>query len=220
MSSIMQSPEQLARSFADSHVERVEIPELVPPEQDPIEPHDYGPPAAFARESNYVSDESLLLWLAEKTEGKYGELRDAMDTSRRRSKLMEDLGHIKSMVDRGASNEEIAHELANLLEAYRGTELEHELYAFAAPLVNEDLALQTTSEIIASFFAGGLNPMTDEELAEVFQNKIDALGRDDQLALVTIQSLTADIREAQQLASNLMSSTNQAANAIIGNIAR
>jgi hypothetical protein len=219
--SIMPDFDQLGRAFAaETHTERAEMPELAPPEPGIIEPHDYGPPKTVVRESNYISDESLLLWLAEKTEGKYGELRDAMDMSRTRSKLMEDLGHIKSMADRGASNEEIANELASLLEAYRGTELEQELYEFAAPLVNEDLAPQTIDEAIVSIFGGGLGQMTDEELAAVFQNKIDALGRDDQLALVTIQSLTADIREAQQLASNLMSSSNQASNAIIGNIAR
>jgi hypothetical protein len=219
MSSIMQSPEQLAQSFADSHVERVEVPELVPPEEEPIGPHAYGPPATVAPESNYVSDESLLLWLAEKTDGQYGELRDAMDTSRRRSKLIEDLGHVKTMADRGASNEEIALELAALFEAYRGTEFEQELYEFAAPLVNDELA-KNLGESTSALLTGGMKPLSNEQLSEVLQNKMDALGRDDQLALVTIQSLTADIREAQQLASNLMSSSSQASNAIIGNIAR
>jgi hypothetical protein len=215
----MQSPEQLAQSFADSHVERVEVPELVPPEEEPIGPHAYGPPPTSAPESNYVSDESLLLWLAEKTDGKYGELRDAMDMSRRRSKLIEDLGHVKTMADRGASNEEIALELAALLDAYRGTEFEQELYEFAAPLVNDDLT-QSLAESTSALLTDGMKPLSNEQISEVLQNKMDALGRDDQLALVTIQSLTADIREAQQLASNLMSSSSQASNAIIGNIAR
>ena len=220
MSSITQSPEQIMQSLADSHVERVEIPELVPPEEEPIGPHAYGPPPTVAPESNYVSDESLLLWLAEKTDGQYGELRDAMDTSRRRSKLIEDLGHVKVMADRGASNEEIALELAALVDAYRGTEFEQELYEFAAPLVNDPLALETPMEVLNALATGGMKALSNEHISQALENKIDALGRDDQLALVTIQSLTADIREAQQLASNLMSSSSQASNAIIGNIAR
>jgi hypothetical protein len=220
MSFFMHTPEQLMKSFADSHVERAEIPELVPPEQDPIEAQAYGPPPTIARETNYLSDEALLLWLAEKTDGKYGELRDAMDTSRRRSKLIEDLSHVKNMIDRGATNEEVALELTSLLEAYRGTEFEQELYEFAAPLVNDQLATLTWAEFMAALDTYGFEHFDKDHLAEAFQSKIDALGRDDQLALITIQSLTADIREAQQLASNLMSSSSQAANAIIGNIAR
>jgi hypothetical protein len=104
MSSIVQTPEQLVKSFDDSHVERAEIPESVPAETEPMEPRDYGPPAAGARESNYVSDEALLLWLAEKTDGKHGELRDALDMSERRSKLIEDLSTIKNLADRGATH--------------------------------------------------------------------------------------------------------------------
>jgi hypothetical protein len=220
MSSIVHTPEELASSFANSHVERADVAELVPPEAGPIESHAYGPPATVTRESNYISDESLMLWLAEKTDGKYGELRDAMDTSRRRSKLIEDLGHIKTMVDRGASDEEVATELSALMEAYRGTEFELELHEFAAPLVNERLAPEAFEDTINALKAVGIAHFDREDVAAEFQGKIDALTRDDQLALIQIQSLTADIREAQQLASNLMSSSSQAANAIIGNIGR
>jgi hypothetical protein len=212
MDSIVQPPQELMRSIAETDVERVEIPELVPPEAEPGESRNYGPPATIARESNYISDESLLLWLAEKTGDKYGELHDAMDVSRRRSKLIEDLSHIKTMADRGATQEEVAAELTKLLEAYRGTEFEQELYEFAAPLIAGAMP-ERLQEAIESFA-----DVSNEHLSQALQSKIDALGRDDQLALIQIQSLTADIREAQQLASNLMSSSSQAANAIIGNI--
>lgn len=214
MSDIFPTPEQLLKSFDDSHVERAEMPALAPPDPAPLEAQNYGPPALVAPESNYMSDEAMLLWLAEKTDGKYGELRDAMDTSRRRSKLIEDLAYIKNLADGGATQAEVAAELTKLVDAYRGTEFEQELYEFAAPLVEG--ALPEPIETAVDSFA----EISNEQFSQALESKIDALGRDDQLALIQIQSLTADIREAQQLASNLMSSSSQAANAIVGNIAR
>jgi hypothetical protein len=65
-----------------------------------------------------------------------------------------------------------------------------------------------------------LSQKTLESLSKAIENKVDALGRDDQLELIQIQSLTADLREVAQLASNLIASSNQAANSIVGNIAR
>jgi hypothetical protein len=59
-----------------------------------------------------------------------------------------------------------------------------------------------------------------EQLSGSVQSKVDELGRDDQLELIEIQSLTADIREGSQLASNLVASSNQASNTIVGNIGR
>jgi hypothetical protein len=59
-----------------------------------------------------------------------------------------------------------------------------------------------------------------EQLSSDLEGKVDELGRDDHMQLIEIQSLTADIREAGQLASNLIASSNQASNTIVGNIGR
>jgi len=97
-----------------------------PPEPCP-EAHAYGPPPTIVRETNFISDENLLAWLATKQDGLYGELRDHMDMSRARSKLMEDLNHIKGLVDRGMDPSRAAEEMGRLLGEYRGTEFEDEL---------------------------------------------------------------------------------------------
>jgi hypothetical protein len=173
---------------------------------EPVEttPWAYGPPATTARDSNFISDENLLLWLAQKQDGLYGELRDNMDMSRERSKLMEDLAHLQAGITGGSiTRDNIAEELRPLLDAYAGTPLGRELE-------------ETFGPMLATLAEGG----EPGSFQDTIQGTIDALGRDDQLALIEIQSLTADIREAAQLASNLLSSSNQAASSIVGNIAR
>jgi hypothetical protein len=192
------------------------------PERDDLdEPHPggyaYGPPPTIVRDSNYISDENLLVWLAQKQDGLYAELRDHMDMSRARSKLMADLSYLKSQLDRGMSPEEAKAAIEALLEAYAGTEFETEL--------NELLAgpLAEVEGILAMHEASPTRLLSDQFLEQVssqIQSKVDALGRDDHLELVEIQSLTADLREASQLASNLVASSNQAANTIVGNIGR
>ena len=179
--------------------------------------YDYGPPPTVVRDTNYISDENLLVWLAQKQDGIYGELRDHIDMSKARSKLMADLSHVKSMLDADMPPNEVEVEMKALLAAYAGTPFEEDLTKlFAGPLAAIEFARQDP---------GGPTSVVDafkslEKLSSEIESKVDALGRDDQLELIKIQSLTADAREAAQLASNLLSSSNQASNTIVGNIAR
>jgi hypothetical protein len=167
-------------------------------------PWAYGPPATAPRDSNFISDSNLLLWLAQKQDGMYGELRDNMDVSRERSKLIEDLAHLEERINSEVvTRDNIAEELEPLLAAYAGTPLGRDLEETFRPMLDA--------------LAAGHEP---GDFSDTIKSKIDALGRDDHLALIEIQSLTADIREAAQLASNLLSSSNQTANTIVGNIAR
>jgi hypothetical protein len=193
-------------------------PEDAPPEDappGPAAPWNYGPPAMAPRESNFISDESLLLWLAQKQDGLYGDLRDHMDMSRERSKLILDLSHLKENIDSGQSPEQIREQVEQILQSYGDTPYADDLEKlfqsfFGAFEIDAELRMPVIS-------------MADKETADLsaaIQSTVDSLGRDDQLELIQIQSLTADIREAGQLASNLLSSSNQTANAIVGNIAR
>jgi hypothetical protein len=203
----------------------------------------YGPPPTVVRESNYISDQNLLVWLAMKQDGIYGDLRGHMDMSKARSKLTEDLNHLKGLIDAGGmSREEATAEINRLLRAYEGTEFEgalNELFAqpledLAAvpervqdqmpdlpdlPLMDEDYELDLPPAMETAM-EDAMAQETLKPLSSAIENKVDALGRDDQLELIQIQSLTADLREVAQLASNLIASSNQAANTIVGNIAR
>lgn len=185
-------------------------PARSPEESDHAYP--YGPPPVVERDSNYVSDEALLLWLAEKQDGLHGDLREHMDLARTRSKLIEDLNRIKSLVDEGTDPDVVAREMSWMLAAYKDTEFADGLREVF------DSALEEVAMYSRAPHGSVVGEAQIDEASALIQGHIDALGRDDQLALIQIQSLTADIREASQLASNLMASANQAANTIVGNI--
>jgi hypothetical protein len=185
-------------------------------------PYTYGPPAAVPRETNYISDENLLLWLAEKQDGLYADLHERMDLSRDRSKLMEDLSHIKERIEAGNLTPQQAYdEVTALLQSYEGSPFGPALEALFGPLLDDlGRALPTSDGVFAEAAALPLSIEQAKEIADSIKSHVDALGRDDQLALIEIQSLTADINQAAQLASNLLSSSNQTQNAILGNIGR
>jgi hypothetical protein len=225
--------------LGDSAVQRTDMNSPADPAEAPVNDSVYGPPPPVVRQSNYISDEDLLVWLAQKQDGLYGDLRDRIDASRARSKLMEDLNHLKGLIDGGElDREEALAEIHELLSAYEGTEFEQTLNElFAEPLealsrVPEEATdsmpeLDTaiplphveTGSIQRGIVEALSKPVLDR-LSSSIESKVDALGRDDQLALIEVQSLTADIREAAQLASNLVASSNQATSTIVGNIAR
>jgi hypothetical protein len=184
-------------------------------------PYAYGPPAATApRESNYISDDGMLAWLAAKQEGLYGELRDRMDTSEARSKLIEDLTNLKTYLgSEQVSKEGMATRIAALLQAYEGTPFEAEIEELLKP------PIEAAGSSIAAVEYGAVDELNiskkgRENLSQAIEGKTDALGRNDQLELIRINSLSSDINQAAQLASNLLSSSNQTANTIVGNIGR
>ena len=178
--------------------------------------YSFGPPPTQIRESNYISDENLLVWLAQKQEGLYGELRDHMDMSRARSKLIADLSYLNESLETTNNPREVIAKIDQLLAAYEGTPFEQQLTELLVPL-RDALAVASAGPAL---LPPGRDDDEVKDIKAALQSKIDELGRDDQLELVQIQSLTSDIREASQLASNLIASSNQAANTIVGNIGR
>ena len=207
-------------SGATTPPEPLSVDEAATPERSDLDDttpggYAYGPPPTIVHDSNYISDENLLVWLAQTQDGLYGELRDHMDMSRARSKLMADLNHLKSELDGDDTDPaQVRAEIEALLAQYAGTPFETELNElFAAPLAELELSMTTPD---GTFSYSNF----EEQLSAALESKVDELGRDDQLELIEIQSLTADIREASQLASNLVASGAQAANTIVGNIGR
>jgi hypothetical protein len=174
-------------------------------------PYDYGYTAPAGATPTYISDGELMLWLQGKSEEMYGQVRALMDVSTERSKLIADLTHLKSMVDEDAPRDEIIGAMNSIQDAYAGTEFADEVEAVCGDQAQAELAAM----------APVIRRLSDDEregLATDIQGLTDELGREDQLTLVQIQSLMADIRETAQLTSNMIASGNQSADTIVGNI--
>ena len=225
--SLIQTPQDVMRDVlaeyrdAAARLEETHRDDQPPAEPESSAPYAYGPPATVAHETNYISDENLMLWLADKQSGLYADLHERMDLSGKRSKLMEDLSHIRERIEAGDMTVAEGHaEMSAIVESYRGTPLEGDLEQLFRPILDRLEAALSSSN--------GFEAMQDvvpgahaiKALSEAIKSKVDALARDDQLELIRIQSLSSDINQASQLASNLMASSNQASNAIVGNIGR
>jgi len=168
----------------------------------------------------YVSDAELMAWLETKSARQYDELRDQMNISTERQLLIQKLSDLKTKIENLTGADDTAALKAmmeELLTAEENEPYRQELHA----LFDETLqALEHTGE----------NPSVDElsgdaadivalsKLKDLIANEVDKLGKVDSLALVQIQQLVSDAKETSQLASNVLSSRDQAASSIIGNI--
>jgi hypothetical protein len=170
--------------------------------------------------SGYVSDAELLAWLEAKSNGQYDELRDLMNVSTERQKLIQKLSDLKSAIEHAASPEDveaIKATMDDLLKDEVNAPYAQELHAlFDGTLqlldhTGENPAVEELSGDVADIMA--VSAMKDRIASEV-----DKLGKVDSLALVEIQQLVSDAKETSQLASNVLSSRDQAASSIIGNI--
>jgi hypothetical protein len=160
----------------------------------------------------FLSDGELMQWLQSKSEETYSRVRDVMEVSTERSKLMQDLTHLKGLIDSGTPPETVMAEMDALNQAYAGTPYEAEVAALCGA--------EAQAKLYADYWSGKLDVDLgyDDAISEDIQAQIDKFGRDDQLALVQINSLMSDIRETAQLTSNMLSSRDQTNNAIIGNL--
>jgi len=185
--------------------------------------------------SGYISNGELLAWLANVTGDKWGELRGEMMNTDARHELMEDLGHLKTEFDKAADTQDVStlrQTVADLQAKYEGTSEQAKVDELCKGFLTE---IDKTEAAGARFEdAEGPFESTDaaadaaaqkarllgqlETWADDVQNKVDRLGRDDQLGLIRIQELQSNISQNVSMTSNLIKTDDQAKTAIIMNM--
>jgi hypothetical protein len=165
-------------------------------------------------ESNYISHGDIMLWLASKTDGMYGDLRQAMQMSEGRSTLAKELKDLQTLLESDQSNPEKLAAAEAVLEQVKGTPLEAEVTELVGPMIpilegHPDLGPAENAMWVAGNVKGW---------AASLESYVSDLDHQDKLALIEIQQTVGDIRDATQLASNLIASDQQASAAVIGNI--
>jgi hypothetical protein len=165
-------------------------------------------------ESNYISQGDIMLWLATKTNGMYGDLRQAMQMSEERSTLAKELKDLQTLLESDESNSEKLAAAQAVLEQVKGTPLEEEVTELVGPMVEIlDGHPQNNPQQNAEWVSCNINGW-----AASLESYVSDLDHQDKLALITIQQTVGEIRDATQLASNLIASEQQASAAVIGNI--
>ena len=193
--------------------------------------------------SNYVSPEELTVWLTEKQNGLYADMRQAIDLSNERSAMQSDLADIqKHLSDANASGnfEELAHEITLFLDEYADNpnleEVMQPLIEIRNSIVNHYAsAADSEARFDASANALGNTPLfsvaeyqppttlkyPDQTIAawtDALKSKSDFLSQQDQLAMIQIQELNGKVNQSEQLVSNLLASHDETQRAVIGNI--
>ncbi len=176
-----------------------------------------------------ISSEELMAWLAEKSDRLQGDMRDAMDLTDSRGKAAEELGLIKSSL-KNAKEDKDWNEVKLHLDKFIGAHGSDPCFKELIPeLTTLRAALEPQAQKPISIpFTNRTTPQPPKFVApdtvniEVWQDKlqggIDRVNKSDQLQLIHIQDLNSRVAQATQLASNLMSSQQQAMSAVIHNL--
>lgn len=170
--------------------------------------------------SGYVSDAELIAWLESKQTRQNEALRDQMEGSTTRQDLIADLTNLKTDIDRATTPEDvdaIKAKMQELLDSDKYASYTKELSALFDPALTalehpDATDLQEVAAITAS------DGIALGDLKDRITTQTNQLDKIDGLALIDIQQAVADMKETQQLASNVLSSREQTAGSIVGNI--
>jgi len=178
------------------------------------EPYTYG--LASGQLHTYVSDSDLLAWFANKSKELNGNIRDQLELSDQRGKMMKDISHLQTMAESHAAPAEMQQEMLELRAAYAGTPLEKELNA---TLVKFDgaVAMGVVMDISGAAWELGPFHFQEDSFAKELKAFADKVSHDDQAAILRIQDLTSDLRQISQMVSSLMSSSDQTTKSILSN---
>jgi hypothetical protein len=208
--------------------------------------------------SNYMSNADILVWMENKTDGLYGQMRDAMDVANTRTDAESALDDVKALIGNcknDGSDCKAIHDLVNeVIAKYPNVP---EVSQALQPIADKLNALYGTSDPVnvppadsTVTTAAPLNPNTtisinsnvtlhtpstntpaNHQLPEVPLNggdadswikqigdKVDVLGKQDQLGLINIQEFNSQLNQTKQTASALMDAADKAASSIINHI--
>lgn len=185
--------------------------------------------------TNFMSNEYILGWMEQKTEGIYGKMRSAMDTADTRAHAEDALNKLKSKIADAAANHTdgalLRAEIQEAIDQF-GAEFP-DLEATLQPVLDElnkrveknDYDAKHITFLGATFDnPGGVGAPVDiskddsDRWAKAIDSQVEAYGKVDQLGMINIQELNAQLNQAKQTASALMDAADKSANAIISHI--
>jgi len=197
--------------------------------------------------TGYMSNEAILAWMEDKTEGLYDHMRDAMQGANTRSDAESALDDIKAAIvnDKGKDATHVQQMINDALTKYADVPEVAQVLQPMADKLNGEFTKAKTDAInaqVAQTVLGASGTAVSSTLIQAFQevstpktvtigsddsdawskqidNAVDALGKQDQLDMIDIQEFNSEINQAKQTASGLMDAADKSASAIINHIA-
>jgi hypothetical protein len=190
--------------------------------------------------TNYMSNASILAWMETKTDAIYGRMRDAMDVSTRRGDAEDALNTVKAqLIDlktNGGDTAEVRQTMNEVLKDFKDVPEVTEVLQSLADKLNSlhgDHQFPEYARVAEGFVqghlmlpaalapsAGPVRISTEQvnDWSKAIEEKVDGMGKKDQLGMINIQEFNAQLNQAKQTASALMDSSNKSADAIISHI--
>jgi septal ring factor EnvC (AmiA/AmiB activator) len=184
----------------------------------------------YATSSNYISNASIQEWMEKRTDALYGKMRDAMDTSTERAKAEDQLNDLKSQIlelkTNGKDTSELRTEMHAVLDKYGAEfpEVGKALTDLTTTLEGKYAeALQAAKVSIFGMQVGvpapvKLGPDEIDNWSQKIGKVVDGLSKQDELGMLDIQEINAQVNQAKQTASALMDASDKSANVIINHI--
>jgi hypothetical protein len=190
--------------------------------------------------TGYMSNEAILAWMEDKTEGLYDHMRDAMQGANTRADAESALDAIKAAIvnDKGKDATHVQQMINDALTKYAGVPEVAQVLQPMADKINGEFtkAKNDAAAAQAVVAALGNNWMTQtfqqastpaavtissddsDAWSKQIGDQVDALGKQDQLDMINIQEFNSQLNQAKQTASALMDSADKSATAIINHI--
>jgi len=181
--------------------------------------------------TNFMSNEYILGWMEAKTEGIYGNMRTAMDSSDARAHAQEALNTIKSKIADAAANHTdgalLRADIEDAIQQYGAEfpELKTELQPILDELNKRYEANHAIKNSALPWLTSAIQPppvnISKEDCdrwAKAIDGQVEAFGKADQLSMINIQEYNAQLNQAKQTASALMDAADKSVMAIINHI--
>ena len=187
--------------------------------------------------SNYMSNFEIVAWMQDKTEGLYGQMRTSMQGANERADAESALDDIKAAIANskdkdaqtvydligGALNKyqdvpEVAQVLQPMLDELnrRGNQRAQEANT---PIVTTGPDGETVVQLPPTPAPVTISSNDVDAWTKQIGDKVDALGKQDSLAMINIQEFNSQINQAKQTASALLDAADKSSNTIINHIA-
>jgi hypothetical protein len=196
----------------------------------------------YATSGNYISNASIQEWMETRTDALYGKMRDAMDASTERANAEDQLNDLKAQIlelkTNGKDASELRTEMHTVLDKYGAEfpEVGKALNDLATTLDDKYAAAlkaawvparasgaHSNSSTVIPAHQGTpdpvkLNPDEIDNWSKQIGGVVDGLSKQDELGILNIQELNAEVNQAKQTASALMDAADKSANVIINHI--
>lgn len=175
---------------------------------------------------SFISQDTIDEWMQAHVSDAYSEMRTGMDVSGHRSDAESALNNIKAKLaaaknNGGQTDGHLADDMQNALDQYGDVAGVKEVLGAMLSTVSDEHVVKATNDDVDArqdMPPIKLSGQQVDDWTNQISDVVDGLGRDDQLGMIHLNTLTSHINQAEQLATAIEDSRSKTLDAIINRI--